>query len=204
MLNLAPNDWTVMNNDRVESLILDGLTRQLNLGDGVVKRLRQQNLLRDDEGGGTNSGDWANAVERLVDSGKILVYKINDLPTTFPLTSYSQSAYTTPEYLLGLLDQVSGDRAEEIRGYLEFQGVDVPKVRTAVTQAQKRRIDNAIRKLNEIRGEIADLNPENRVTWYLDGSWNFCLMVEPEGQMEIDQNYIAHSATLQASGGGDW
>lgn len=191
-------------NDRVESLILDGLTRQLNLGDGVVKRLRQQNLLPDDEGDSINTGDWANAVERLIDAGKILVYKINDLPITFPLTSYSQSGYTMPEHLLGLLEQVSGDRAEEIRDYLEFQGVAVPEVRTTVTQAQKRRIDNAIRKLNEIRFEVAELNPNRRVVWYLDGSQNFCLMVEPKVQMDPDQQYIAHQTRLLASGGGDW
>lgn len=73
-----------------------------------------------------------------------------------------------------------------------------------MTAAQKKRIDSAIRSLNAVRAEVDDRNPDKRVTWYLDASGNFCLMIEPDGQMEMNQSDIAHEAVLQASGAGDW
>lgn len=189
-----------------EDLILGCLTHRMQESGPAVTRIHRDDLLPEGDGETITSAEWDAAVERLVDAGKVLLYKINDLPETLPLISYNQTGYTTPEYLLGLLKLARGYQAEEILDYLEFQGVPVPqpKIRTAVTAAQKKRIDAAVRKLNEIRAEVAGRNPDNRVTWYLDGTQNFCLMIEPDGQMEMRQSDIAHSTTLRASGGGDW
>lgn len=152
------------------------------------------------------------ALDGLILEGKILTYKINDLPGTLPLTSYSQTGYTMPAHLIDLLVKSRGDQAAEIREHLEFHGVEVPKprrsktgaARVSVAAAQKKRIDSAIRSLNAVRAEVAERNPDKRVTWYLDASGNFCLMIEPDGQMEMNQSDIAHEAVLQASGAGDW
>jgi hypothetical protein len=189
-----------------EDLVLRFLTLRMQENSRAVPRIRRDDLLPDGHTETITDAEWATAVERLLDSGQILVYKINDLPGSLPLISYSARGYTTQEHLLGLLKQARGYQAEEILDYLEFQGVPVPqpKIRAAVTAAQKKRIDAAVRKLNEIRAEVAGRNPDNRVTWYLDGTQNFCLMVEPDGQMEMRQSDIAHSVTLRASGGGDW
>lgn len=192
-----------MNAD-VEALVLEGLTRQLNADQGIVKRVRRENLFPDGEAGNIDSSDWADAVDRLLDAGKILEYKISDLPETLPLAYPSQSGYTTPAHLLGLLKKAKPHQAEELRDFLEYSGVPLPEVRTPVTAAQKKRIDNAVRKLNEALAEITVRNPDNRVVWYLDASGELNLMVEPEDQMEPDQQYIAHSAHLKAAGAGDW
>jgi hypothetical protein len=190
--------------DSVETLILESLTRQLKAGTGVVKRLRRESLLPDGAGNSIDDDDWADAVERLIDTGKVLEYKISDLPETLPLSCPSQSGYTTPAHLLGLLKKARPHQVEEIRDFLKESGVALPAVRTGVTAAQKKRIDNAVRKLNEIRAEVADRNPDNQVGWYLDANKNLHLMVEPDGQMEPDQQYIAHQTKLWAAGGGDW
>ncbi|HEY8699568.1 MAG TPA: hypothetical protein VIM08_01195 [Arthrobacter sp.] len=112
------------------------------------------------------------------------------------LITYNQIGNATPQHLLDLLNKARPDQVEELRDFLEYHGVAVP--------AQKRRIDNAVRTLNKVRAEVADRNPENRVVWYLDASEGLHLMIEPDGQMEPDQLYIAHLAKLHASGGGDW
>lgn len=189
-----------------EDLVLRCLTLRMQESSQAVTRIRRDDLLSDGHTETITASEWAAAVERLIDSGQILVYKINDLPGSLPLISYSASGYTNPEHLLGLLKKTSGDRAEEIRDYLEFQGVAVPQIKTrsVVTAAQKKRIDNAVRSLNKVRAEIAGRNPDNRVAWYLDGSEGLHLMVEPVHQMEPDQQYIAHDARLIAAGGGDW
>lgn len=189
-----------------EDLVLRHLTARLEESQGAVTRIRRDDLLPEGNRDDITDGDWAAAVEGLLDAGKILPFKINDLPETLPLISYNQTGYATPEHLLGLLKRARGCQAEEILDYLEFQGVPVPqpKIRTAVTAAQKKRIDTAVRKLNELRAEVADRNPDSRVVWYLDGTQNFCLMVEPVGQMEMCQEDIAHQVRLHASGGGDW
>lgn len=192
-------------NAAAEEIVLRYLTKRMQESGRAVTRIRRDDLLPD--GAETISGDdWNAAVERLIDDGKILTFKINDLPGVLPLISYNASGYATPEHLLGLLKKARGARAEELSDYLEFQGVTVPaiNIKTAVTAAQKKRIDNAVRNLNKVRAEVADRNPDRRVTWYLDASDNLCLMVEPEGQLEMDQNDIAHNADLQASSGGDW
>lgn len=188
-----------------EEIVLRYLTQRMQESGRAVTKLHRDELLPDDTEA-ISVSDWAAAVERLLDDGRILVYKIRDLPESLPLFSYNATGYATPEHLLGLLKKARGTQAEELRDYLDYQGVTVPQVktRTAVTAAQKKRIDHAVRSLNKIRAEVADRNPENRVIWYLDASDNFCLMVEPEGQMEMNQADIAHLATLKASGGGDW
>jgi hypothetical protein len=172
----------------------------------AVTRIHRDDILPEGHDENITVAEWAAAVERLLDAGKILVYKISDLPSSLPLVSYSASGYTTPEYLLGLLKKSRGSKAEELRDYLDYQGVPVPRIktRTPVTAAQKKRIDSAVRKLNEVRAEIADGSPDNRVVWYLDASQDLNLMVEPKDQMEPDQRHIAHTARLKASGGGDW
>lgn len=188
----------------VETLILEGLNRQLKAGAGVVKRIRRENLLPENEVDSIDAGDWADAVERLIKSGKILEYKITDLPEALPLDYPSQTGYTTPAHLLGLLRKAKPHQVEELRDFLGDCGVPLPALRTGVSAAQKKRIDNAVRKLNEVRAEIADHNPDKQVGWYLDANRNLHLMVEPDGQMEPDQQNIAHQTKLWASGGGDW
>ncbi|HEX9088663.1 MAG TPA: hypothetical protein VF867_14175 [Arthrobacter sp.] len=192
-------------NAAAEEIVLRSLTRRMQESGRAVTRIHRDDLLPD----GTETisdAEWDNAVERLLDAGRILVYKISDLPSSLQLVSCNASGYTTPEHLLGLLKKARGAQAEELRDYLDYQGVPVPqiKTRTAVTAAQKKRIDTAVRKLNEVRSEIADRNPDNQVGWYLDASDSLHLMVEPDGQMEPDQQYIAHQAKLWVAGGGDW
>ena len=189
-----------------EEIVLRYLAQRMQETGRAVTRIHRDDVLPEGHTETISVSDWAAAVERLLDDGRILVYKISDLPGSLELVSYNASGYTTPEYLLGLLRKARGVRAEELRDYLDYQGVPVPQVktRTAVTAAQKKRIDIAVRKLNEVRAEIADRNPSNQVSWYLDATENLHLMVEPEGQMEPDQQYIAHQIKLWASGGGDW
>lgn len=197
---------------RAEGLILRGLNSRLLEGNGVVTRIVRDEMFLEGEAEGIDNRTWCAALEALILEGKILPYKINDLPGTLPLTSYSQTGYTVPAHLIDLLLKARGDQAEEIREYLEFHGVEVPgpmagrprTPRVAVTAAQKKRIDSAIRSLNAVRAEVDARNPDKRVTWYLDASGNFCLMIEPDGQMEMNQSDIAHEAVLQASGAGDW
>jgi hypothetical protein len=189
-----------------EAAVLRWLTAQMNQTGQAVTRIRRQDLVPEGQEKAVSEEDWNAAVERMLDSGQILPFKINDLPDTLPLVSYSQTGYVTPERLLELLKNATPDQSADIRDYLEFHGVPLPvtRIRSAVTAAQKKRIDTAVRKLNEIRAEIAAGNPEKRVTWYLDGSGSFCLMVEDAGQMDMNQDDIAHSVRLKASGGGDW
>lgn len=197
---------------RAEGLILRGLGNRLLEGRGIVTRIVRDEMFHEGEAEGIDSRTWDAALDGLILDGKILTYKINDLPGSLPLTSYSQTGYTVPAHLIDLLAKARGDQAEEIREYLEFHGAEVPKPRgdkagtprVAVTAAQKKRIDSAIRTLNAVRAEVDDRHPDKRVTWYLDASGNFCLMIEPEGQMEMKQSDIVHEAVLQASGAGDW
>lgn len=193
-------------NAAAEGIVLRYLTQRMQESDRAVTRIHRDDLLPEGQRDDIASSDWAAAAERLIDVGKILVYKINDLPESLPLISYNASGYATPDHLLGLLKKARGTQAEELRDYLDYQGVTVPqiKTRTPVTAAQKKRIDTAVRKLNEIRDEIADRNPDHQVSWYLDATDNLHVMVEPEGQMEPDQQYIAHQTKLRAAGGGDW
>lgn len=188
----------------IDDRVLEALDAQLHRkdGTGVVKRLRRENLLA--ETGDIDAAAWTEAVDRLLDAGKILEYKISDLPGTLPLDYHSQTGYTTPAHLLGLLKAAKPHQVEELRDFLDYSGVPLPAVRTAVTAAQKKRIDNAVRKLNEVRAEIAARIPCKQVDWYLDASGDLNLMVEPEGQMEPQQQYIEHSARLHAIGAGDW
>ncbi|HEX9227345.1 MAG TPA: hypothetical protein VF885_11935 [Arthrobacter sp.] len=193
-------------NAAAEGIVLRYLTQRMQESDRAVTRIHRDDLLPEGQRDDIASSDWAAAAERLIDAGRILAYKINDLPESLELFSYNASGYTTPEHLLGLLKKARGTQAEELRDYLDYQGVTVPqiKTRTPVTAAQKKRIDTAVRKLNEIRDEIADRNPDHQVSWYLDATDNLHVMVEPEGQMEPDQRYIAHQTKLRAAGGGDW
>lgn len=190
----------------VDEIVLRHLTARLRASDRAVTRLHRNDILPEGHSETISVADWAAAAERLLDTGRILMFKIDDLPGTLPLVSYSACGYATPEHLLGILKRAGGERAEELRDYLEYQGVAVPQVkpRTAVTAAQKKRIDSAVRSLNKVRAEIAVRNPDNRVVWYLDASDTLNLMVEPDGQMEPDQQYVVHDARLDASGGGDW
>lgn len=189
-----------------EEVVLRCLTQRMQESGCAVTRIHRNDLLPDGHTETISDAEWDNAVERLLDAGRILVYKISDLPSSLELVSYNASGYATPEHLLGLLKKARGTKAGELRDYLDYQGVTVPQVktRTAVTAAQKKRIDTAVRKLNEVRAEIADRNPDSQVIWYLDATENLHLMVEPEGQMEPDQQYIAHQTKLWAAGGGDW
>lgn len=190
---------------RAEGLIIRGLANHLLQRD-VITRVGPDDLFHEGETDGIDIPTWDKAVNKLIDAGRILVYKISDLPDTLPLTAAYQTGYTTREHLLGLLKKANPSQVEEIRDFLEYEGVDVPasSVRVPVTAGQKKRIDNAVRRLNEVRDEVADRNPDNRVAWYLDASGALNLMVEPKGQMEPNQQYIAHDARLRASGGGDW
>ncbi|QOD05839.1 hypothetical protein [Pseudarthrobacter sp. BIM B-2242] len=190
---------------RAEGLISRGLANHLLQRD-VITRIGPDDLFHEGEADGIDIPTWDKAVNKLLDAGRILAYKVNDLPDTLPLAAAHQTGYTTREHLLGLLKKANPNQVEEIRDFLEYEGVDIPasSVRVPVTAAQKKRIDNAVRKLNEVRDEVADRNPDNRVAWYLDASGNFNLMVEPAGQMEPDQQYIAHDIRLRASGAGDW
>lgn len=190
---------------RAEGLIVRGLTSHLLQRD-VITRIGLEDLFHEGEADGIDIPTWDKAVNSLVDAGRIIAYKITDLPDTLPLDAAYQTGYTTREHLLDLLKKANPNQVEEIRDFLEYEGIDIPAAapRVPVTAAQKKRIDNAIRKLNEVRAEVADRNPNNRVVWYLDASDNLNLMVEPDGQMEPDQRYIAHDAKLRASGGGDW
>jgi hypothetical protein len=190
---------------RAEGLIMRGLTSHL-LGRDVITRIGPDDLFHEGETDGIDMPTWDKAVTNLVGSGRILAYKITDLPDTLPLDAAYQTGYTTREHLLDLLKKANPNQVEEIRDFLEHEGIDIPasSIRVPVTSGQKKRIDNAIRKLNEVRAEVADRNPKNRVAWYLDAAGNFNLMVEPAGQMEPDQRYIAHEAKLRASGAGDW
>lgn len=177
-----------------------------------MTRIVRDEMFPGGEAEGIDSRMWDAALDGLIRDGKVLTYKINDLPGTLPLTSYSQTGYTVPAHLIDLMAKARGDQAEEIREYLVFHGIEVPKAkssrtgtpRVAVTAAQKKRIDSEIRSLNAVRAEVDSRNPDQRVTWYLDASGNFCLMIEPEGQLEMNQSDIAHEAVLQASGAGDW
>jgi hypothetical protein len=189
-----------------EGLILHGLGKHLLDRSGVVTRLGREDLFNEGEADDVGPADWNAAIERLIDSGRILTYKITDLPETLPLRFPGQTGYCTREHMLGLLKDARPDQVEEIRDFLEYQGIEIPASQTRVplTAAQKKRIDNAVRKLNEIRAEVADRNPDNQVGWYLDANKNLHLMVEPDGQMEPDQQYIAHQTKLWAAGGGDW
>lgn len=190
---------------RAEGLISRGLANQLLQRD-VITRIGPDDLFHEGEADGIDIPTWDKAVIQLLAAGRILAYKITDLPDTLPLAAAHQTGYTTREHLLGLLKKANPSQVEEIRDFLEYEGVDIPAsaVQVPVTAAQKKRIDNAVRKLNAVRDEVADRNPDNRVAWYLDASGNLNLMVEPAGQMEPDQRYIAHDIRLRASGGGDW
>lgn len=190
---------------RAEGLIMRGLTNHL-LERNVITRVGPDDLFHKGETEGIDIPAWGKAVLKLIEAGSILTYKITDLPATLPLEAAYQVGYTTREHLLELLKKAKPNQVEEIRDFLEYEGVEIPaaSIRVAVTTAQKRRIDNAVRKLNEVRAEVADRNPNNRVVWYLDASDNLNLMVEPDGQMEPDQRYITHDTKLRASGGGDW
>lgn len=189
---------------RAEGLIVRGLTNHL-LSRDVITRVGPDALFHEGEADGIDQPTWDRALVSLVESGRILEYKCTDLPDTLRIAAH-QTGYTTPEHLLELLKKAKPCQVEEIRDFLEDAGVDIPAsaTRVPVTAGQKRRIDNAVRKLNEIRDEVAARNPDNRVAWYLDGAGSLNLMVEPKGQMEPDQRYIAHDARLRASGGGDW
>lgn len=188
-----------------EGLILRGLTSHLLQRD-VITRIGPDDLFHEGEADGIDIPTWDKAVNTLLDTGQILAYKVSDLPETLPLSAAYQTGYTSREHLLELLKKADPNQAEEIRDFLEYQGIEIPasSIRVPVTAAQKKRIDNAVRKLNEVRAEIAARNPHNRVVWYLDASDNLNLMVEPEGQMEPDQRYIAHDVKLRATGAGDW
>lgn len=187
-----------------EGLVLRGLGLRMLVNGGVVTRLDKDLLFHEGEADGIDNDTWAAAIEKLLESGRIIEYKISDLPETLPLSSCSQSGYTTRDHLLDLLRTAKARQVEELRDFLEYSGVPIPAVRTSVTSGQKQRIDNAVRKLNEVLAEVTVRNPDNRVVWYLDASGDLNLMVEPENQMDPDQQYIAHSAHLKAAGAGDW
>lgn len=189
---------------RAEGLILRGLGHQL-LARDVITHLGPDTLFHEGETDGIDQPTWDKALTKLVESGRILEYKCTDLPDTLPVAAY-QTGYTTPEHLLGLLKKAKPNQVEEIRDFLEDFGVEIPSsaTRVPVTAAQKKRIDTAVRKLNEIRDEIAAANPDSRTTWYLDASNTLSLMVEPKEQQDPDPRHIAHSTTLKASRAGDW
>lgn len=186
-----------------EGLILCGLGNHLLARrNGVVTRIGRNDLFNEGEAADVDDVTWEAAIDRLTGSGSILTYKITDLPGTLPLGYAYQTGYTTREHLLGLLKEASAAQAEELRAFLAEAGIEVPAppVRVPVTAAHTQRIDNAVRKLNGVRAEIADRNPGKQVAWYLDTVGSLCLMVEPEDQMEPDHGYIAHKAKLRASG----
>lgn len=189
-----------------EGLILRGLANHLLQSPGVVNRLDKDRLFDEGEADDIDRLTWNRVCRHLIDEGRILVYKVHDLPNTLPLKGRPLTGYTTREHLLELLKGARPDQAEEIRDFLEFHGVEVPasQEQPTVTEAQGKRIDNAVRKLNEIRAEVAAANPDSRVTWYLDASNALSLLVEPKGHSGPDPQHIAHSATLKASSGGDW
>lgn len=191
--------------EKAEGLIVRGLANHLLQRD-VITRIGPEDLFHEGEADGIDIPTWDKSVHRLLGTGRILAYKRTDLPETLPLTSYSQTGYTTCEHLLRLLKKANPSQVEEIRDFLEEAGIDVPapSTKVPVTAAQKKRIDNAVRKLNEVRAEIAERNPGDQVAWYLDASGSLNLMVEPDGKMAPDQQYIAHRTKLRASGAGDW
>lgn len=145
----------------------------------VITRIGPEDLFHEGETDGLDIPTWDKAVLKLIEAGSILAYKITDLPTTLPLEAAYQTGYTTREHLLELLKKVNPDQVEEIRDFLEYEGIDIPasSIRVPVTAAQKKRIDNAVRKLNEVRAEIAARNPDSRVVWYADASGSLNLMV---------------------------
>lgn len=190
---------------RAEGLILRGLGDQLLQSPGVVNRLDKDRLFLEGEADDIDGRIWNRVCRHLIGEGRILVYKVHDLPNTLPLKGRPLTGYTTREHLLELLRTARPDQSEEIRDFLKFQGVEVPAdPEPAVTSTQRKRIDAAVRKLNEVRAEVADLNPDNRVVWYLDASHTLSLLVEPKGHSGPDPQHIAHSTTLKASSGGDW
>lgn len=189
---------------KAEGLLMRGLTNHL-LARDVITRVGPDDLFHEGETDGIDRRTWDKALYNLIGAGRILEYKCTDLPDTLRIAAH-QTGYTTPEHLLGLLKEAKPFQVKEICDFLVDAGVDIPSssTRVSVTAGQKKRIDNAVRKLNAIREEVADRNPDNRVAWYLDASGTLNLMVEPKGQMEPDQQYIAHDTRLRASGGGDW
>lgn len=190
----------------IDDIVLGRLSVRIRSVKRAVMRIGFADVVGPDSDLNISVDAWDAAIERLIDTARVLMYKINDLPSILPLSTYAQTGYTTPEHLLGLLKGARPEQAEEILAYLEFHGVAVPQSMEPckVTDAEKKRINSAVRSLNKIRAEVAERNPAKQVTWYLDGSQGLHLMIEPKGQMNPDQQYIAHDVRLAASGGGDW
>ncbi|WP_193594146.1 hypothetical protein [Paenarthrobacter sp. YJN-5] len=118
--------------------MLRGLNTRLLEGNGVVTRLVRDEMFHEGEAEGIDNQTWQAALDGLVLDGKILSYKINDLPGTLPLASYTQTGYTVPAHLIDLLMKArSADRSEEIREYLEFHGVELPKPKGGKTGAPR-------------------------------------------------------------------
>jgi hypothetical protein len=77
-----------------------------------------------------------------------------------------------------------------------------------LTISQDRKIKRAIKALNDVRAELASANPDNHISWYLEGSDNLNLMSGDSHDMSNDQggqnydNVIATYDLDNASGGG--
>lgn len=123
---------------KAEGLISRGLANHL-LERNVITRIGPDDLFHEGETDGIDIPTWDKAVNKLVDAGRILVYRITDLPDTLPLAAAYQTGYTTREHLLGLLKKATPSQVEEIRDFLEYEGVEIPAsaVPVPVTAAQK-------------------------------------------------------------------
>lgn len=77
-----------------------------------------------------------------------------------------------------------------------------------LTTKQKRKIELAIKALNEVRAEIQQENPDNYINWYLEDNDNLNLLEDVshnhDSRGSSNQDAVIATFDLKHSTGGGW